>query len=229
MASLVVFELSVGRSVRIRSVVHEIVSAPRNTPALVLQRGSDEESKITITRSELATLVVLEEAEFVDELEDPLPGLQREVTNLSLLPVFRIHDWFTLIFMFRRMVHVSGYSPRSPVFMAAYAQTLRTLKAYRRLCGVAGGKIYAPWTLYNCTRRWRANRYSLSSLQKRGLEYSPWREREPRMLEADRFTKEYWEAQPNASIADAHEATNKHLKEWASRRTKQPPSSTSKV
>src|SRR6266481_2043583 len=99
MASLVVFELSVGRSVRIRGVVHEIVSFPRNTPALVLQRGGDIESQITITRSELATLVVLEEAEFVDELEDPLRVLQREVTNLSLLPVFRIHDWFTLMFM----------------------------------------------------------------------------------------------------------------------------------
>ena len=225
MARLVVFELSVGRSVRIRSVVHDIVSAPRNTPALVLQRGSDEESKITITRSELATLVVLEEGEFVDELEDPLPGLQREVTNLSLLPVFRIHDWFTLIFMFRRMLHVSGYSPRSPVFMTAYAQTLRTLKAYRRLCGVVGGKIYAPWTLYNCTRRWRASRYSLSSLQKRGLEYSPWRERESRMLEADRFTEEYWKADPNASVADVHQATNKHLKDWATSRAKQLPTS----
>jgi hypothetical protein len=70
MARLVVLELSVGRSIRIRDVVHEILRVPRNTPALVLQRGGDTESQITITRSELATLVVLEEAEFVDELED---------------------------------------------------------------------------------------------------------------------------------------------------------------
>jgi hypothetical protein len=229
MARLVVFDVSVGRSIRIRDVVHEIVSVPRNTPALVLQRGGDSESQITMTRSELAALVVLEEAEFVDELEDPLRPLQREVTNLSHLPVFRIYDWFTLMFMFRRMLYVSGHSPRSPEFRTAYAQTLRTLKAYRRLCGVVGGKTYSPWTLYNCIRHWRANRYSLSSLQKRGLEYSPWREREPRMLEADRFTNEYWEAHPNASVADAHEETNKHLKEWAIGRTKQPPSSTPNI
>jgi hypothetical protein len=140
MARLVVFDVSVGRSIRIRDVVYEIVSVPRNTPALVLQRGGDSGSEITMTRSELATLVVLEEAEFVDDLEDPLQPLQREVTNLSLLPVFRIYDWFTLMFMFRRMLYVSGHSPRSPEFRTAYARMMRSLQAYRSLSGIPGGK-----------------------------------------------------------------------------------------
>jgi hypothetical protein len=215
MSRLVCMDLSPGRVVAIRGVRHRIISpeVKHAVPMLTLKPEAGSDQPLKISRSELAALVVLEEAELVDELEDPESDATREVTNLSFIPLHRVIDWHGKVFLLRRMMPWAGSSPKSAEFRAAFTEAETALREYHESIGLVDCKRWSHWTVYHDLMRWRAFKYSFGAIQRKGVEYCQWQPRNGLYDEARKLGQEIWRKNPHYTIAEVHDQANKQLKQ----------------
>lgn len=213
MSRLVCMDLRPGRIVAIQGVRHRIQEVQSGGPMLTLLPEADGAPAMKMSRTEFAALLVLEEAEMVDELEDPTAETMREVTNLSFASLPRIIDWHAKVYLLRRMMPWSGSSPKSAEFRAAYAEAQRDLREHQEAFGLVGCKTWSHWTIYHDIQRWRSSRYSLAAIQRKGVEYCPWEKRSALHDEARKLAHEIILKNPHYSIADIHSEAIKQLKQ----------------
>ncbi len=204
MSRLVCMDLRPGRIVAIQGVRHRIQEVQSGGPMLTLLPEADGAPAMKMSRTEFAALLVLEEAEMVDELEDPTSETTREVTNLSFASLPRIVDWHAKVYLLCRMMPWSGSSPKSAEFRAAYAEAQWELREHQEACGLAGCKTWSHWTIYHDIQRWRSSRYSLAAIQRKGVEYCPWEKRSALHDEAYKLAHEIILKNPHYSIAQVH-------------------------
>jgi hypothetical protein len=211
MSRLVCFDLTPGRRVTVREIPYRVLRAPAGAPALTLAPEDSSGKLLEITRNQLATLLMTEEAEFIDELDDPEPKFMREVTDISHMPLHRLMDWQAKVFLLCRMMPFIGGSPRGEKFRDKYKAAQLELRNWRSQMGVSGEKTWSHWTCYHDIGRWRANRYSLGALQRKGVEYCPERMRNEFYEEAAAFARAKGLAEPHLTAAQVHMATNRHM------------------
>ena len=211
MSRLICMELQSGRVIAIQGVRHYIAFVEPGGPMLTLKPESGDNKAIKLSRGELAALLVIEEAEFVDELEDPAADSVREVTNLSFMPLLRIMDWHGKVFMLRRMMRMAGRSPKSPVFRKAFEVAEADLNEWRIAVGIGGIKTWSWWTIYHDLQRWRSLKYSMAAIQRKGVEYCPWKQQNGFYEEARTIVEEIARENPSFSVAKIHQETNKKL------------------
>lgn len=211
MSRLVCFDLTPGRRVTVREIPYRVLRAPAGAPALTLAPEDSSKKLLEISRNELATLLVTEEAELIDELDDPASKFMREVTDLSHMPLHRLLDWHAKVFLLRRMMPFAGASPRGKKFRNEYSAAELELRNWRSQMGVTGEKTWSQWTCYHDLGRWRANRYSFGAVQRKGVEYCPERNRSAFYEEAAAFAQAKGLAEPHLSTAQVHKATNRHM------------------
>ncbi|WP_018077075.1 hypothetical protein [Thiobacillus denitrificans] len=178
---------------------------------LTLMPEAEGEPAVKMSRTEFAALLVLEEAEMVDELEDPHREMTREVTNLSFSPLLRIVDWHAKIYLLRRMMRWSRSSPKSPRFRAAYVEAERELNEYQLACGLGHCKTWSHWTFYHDMQRWRSSKYAMAAIQRKGVEYCPWATPAPLYEEARKLAHEITLKHPGWTIEKVHEEALKKL------------------
>ena len=170
MPRLVSFDLQPQGWLRIQGRRFTILEVPRGSPVIRIQEDNSNEVT-TVTRSELALLVVKEQAEFVDDLEEPECKPTRTVTYLERLPLTRMLDWHAKIFMLRRMQPHAGQSPKSPSFCTAFDEANVELVRCYELMGLPLGKAWSKWTIYHDLVRWRTQHFELFAVQRKGIEY----------------------------------------------------------
>lgn len=209
MARLVPFSLQRGQRIEIDGIAHRISRVVPSSPFIILAR--DESTEITVTRNELATLVVTERATFVDELDEPEPTVSRQFTDISHLSAQRMLDWHAKLFLVRAMVPYFGASPKSKTFCNAFKAAHDELASWYSSVGMDLGGGWSPWTLYHDMLRWRSNRFDISSLQVKGVEYRPWKTRNSLYKLASEIAIEIKLATPSLSASGVHRQTNKRL------------------
>ncbi|ODS68315.1 MAG: hypothetical protein ABS38_06885 [Acidovorax sp. SCN 68-22] len=210
MSRLICMDIRPGRLIAIQGVRHSVQYVQPGGAVLTLKPESGD-ATVEMSRSELATLLVIEEAELLDELEDPEADNVRKVTNLSFQSVPRIIDWHGKVFLLRQMMPHAGSSPRTAVFQAAFERAKAELESWHRAIGLAGAKTWKCRTTYYDLRRWRSFRYALATVQRKGFEYRPWRQRPALYLRAEELLLELRKANPTFSISSLHEEVNKRL------------------
>lgn len=213
MSRLVCMDLRPGRIVSIQGARHRIQEVQSGGPLLTLLPEDDGAPVMKMSRTEFAALLVLEEAEMVDELEDPTAETTREVTNLSFASLPRIIEWHAKVYLLCRMMPWSGSSPKSAEFRAAYAEAQRNLREYQEAWGLAGCKTWSHWTIYHDIQRWRSSSYSLAAIQRKGVEYCPWEKRSALHDEARMLAHEIILKNPQHSIAQVHGEIVKQLEQ----------------
>lgn len=212
MSRLICMDLQQGRVVALRGIRHRITHVEPGGPSLTLKPELGGSKNIQMSRSELATLLVIEEAEFIDELEDPEASSAREITNLSFAPIHRILDWHGKVYLLRMMMTMSGSSPKSSEFRNAFEVANETLREWHAAIGLEDAKGWSSWTVYHDLLHWRSHKYSLGAVHRKGLEYCPWQKRDALYEEAERLLNETVLRTPHISVARAHALINQHLK-----------------
>ncbi|WP_324781130.1 hypothetical protein [Thiobacillus sedimenti] len=210
MSRLICMDIRPGRLIAIQGVRHHVQHVQPGGPLLTLKPEAGGDA-IEMPRSELAALLVIEEAEMLDELEDPDADDVRKVTNLSFQPVNRIIDWHGKVFLLRQMMPHASSSPRTAVFRAAFERAKAELESWHRAIGLVNAKTWACRTIYNDLRRWRSFRYALSTVQRKGVEYCPWSQRPDLYVKAEEVLLELVKANPTLSLASLREKANKRL------------------
>ena len=210
MSRLICMDIRPGRLIAIQGVRHSVQYVQPGGAVLILkpEKGG---ATVEISRSELAALLVIEEAEMLDELEDPEADNVRAVTNLSFQSVNRIIDWHGKVFLLRQMMPHAGSSPRTAVFQAAFERAKAELESWHRAIGLAGAKTWSCRTTYYDLRRWRSFRYALATVQRKGFEYRPWSQRPTLYLRAEEVLLELIKANPTLSLASLSDKVNKRL------------------
>jgi hypothetical protein len=208
---LICFDLTEGRRVNIKETAYKVRTNPLARLTVTLESLADG-TLMKISRNELATLLVLEEAELVDDLDEPDAVPSRTSTDISQLPLHRILDWHAKMFVLVRLMPIERASPKGKLFNAMVREAHEQLEAWRTAVGWRGGKTWSPWTLYHDLLRWRKSRYSVSALQKKGVEYSPWGKTPAIYREARRLVKEVGLESPHLSVASTHEAVEARLR-----------------
>jgi len=174
MPRLIALNFQVGIRLRIKTHCYSIVAVPPGSAEItILADGSS--IPMTVTRGELATLLVKEEAEFVDDIDEPpdkTRRLSRTVTEIARLSVTRILDWHAKMFLLNRLRRFP-YSPKSPFFQTGYEKAQSELDFLYGLCGFTPMKRWSVWTLYHDLLRWRSQGYELAAFQRKGVEYTP--------------------------------------------------------
>jgi hypothetical protein len=220
MSRLVCFDLVPGRLIDIRGTRYEVEGPVLGNPSVSLKRLGSAAERVKVSRNELATLVVLEEAILIDDLDegdadeepDPENGYSsRMVTDLSHLRLHRIFDWFSKVFLLTRLMPVRHLSPKSPTFCGAVEEAYAELKEWRQVIRVEDGKTWSPWTLYHDLLRWRKASYKLAAVQKKGLEYTPWTKRHPLYEAAENLVEGVALDSAHLSAASVHRAVNDRL------------------
>lgn len=204
MARLVPFSLQSRQRIDIDGVPHRISQVVPSSPTIVLVRADGSGKELRTTRNELATLVVTERAEFIDELDDPEQEPSRQFSDISHLPVQRMLDWQAKMFLLRAMLPYAGRSPKSSVFRSAFDGALEELNDWYRSMGMDVGSGWSPWTLYHDMLNWRARRFEISALQIKGVEYRPWTKRSALYEAASAMANEIKLTQPNLSSSGVH-------------------------
>lgn len=174
MPRLIALDFQVGIRLRIQTQNYTIVAVPPGSAGItVLADGSCV--PITVSRGELATLLVREEAEFVDDSDEPPDAsrrLSRAITDISRLSLLRILDWHAKMFLLNRLRRLSC-SPKSPVFRTEHEKAQSELDLLYGLCGFTAMKRWSVWTLYHDLIRWRSHGFELAAFQRKGVEYIP--------------------------------------------------------
>lgn len=174
MPRLIALDFQVGIRLRIQKQTFSIVAVPAGSATVtILAEGAC--APITITRGELATLLVKEEAELLengDEPPDEVCRISRTLTDISRLALPRILDWHGKMFLLNRLRRLSC-SPKSPVFRAEYDKARSELDFLYGLCGFSVMKRWSVWTLYHDLLRWRSHSFELAAFQRKGVEYIP--------------------------------------------------------
>jgi hypothetical protein len=164
----------VGIRLRIKNHSYTIVAVPHNSPEITILADGGSQT-MTVTRGELATLLVKEEAEFDYDNEEPPDASRRSsrsVTEISRLSMQRILDWHAKMFLLNRMRRLLC-SPKSPVFRSELEKAQSELDLFYSLCGFIALKRWSAWTLYHDLLRWRSHGFELAAFQKKGVEYTP--------------------------------------------------------
>lgn len=174
MPRLIALNFQVGIRLRIKTGSYTIVAVPSGSAEIsILADGSS--MPMTVTRGELATLLVTEEAEFVDDMDEPpdrTRHVTRTVTDIGRLSVPRIVDWHAKMFLLNRLRRLPC-SPKSAVFRAEHERAQSELEWLYGLCGFTLMKQWSVWTLYHDLLRWRSQGFELSAFQRKGVEYIP--------------------------------------------------------
>lgn len=210
MSRLICMDIRPGRLIAIQGVRHSVQYVQPGGAVLILKPETGG-ATVEMSRSELATLLVIEEAEMLDELEDPEADNVRKVTNLSFQSVNRIIDWHGKVFLLRQMMPHAGSSPRTAVFRAAFERAKAELESWHRAIGLAGAKTWSCRTTYYDLRRWRSFRHALATVQRKGFEYRPWSQRPTLYVRAEEVLLELIKANPTLSLASLREMLNKRL------------------
>lgn len=211
MSRLTSFDLTEGRTLRISGKRYRIQSAPRGVPSVRLM-CLDGHGELEISRAELASAVVTEQAAFEDELEDAEPEF-REVTNLSFASLARAWDWHAKLFLLRRLTRHAGSSPKSKLFRVAHEQASAELEVWQEECGVTDCKRWTAWTCYQEILRWRRSGYQLAAIHRKGLEYAPWSKRTHTRDDARQLVTDIAYANPHLTIAQLHRQTGLRTKQ----------------
>lgn len=215
MARLVPFSLAIGTIVDIRGERFRCAD-PNFGKASVLLAPLADGTPLEISRNELAALLVTEEARLCDELEEPEPQVLREVTDTSGLSMVRLLDWQLKMFLCRVLMPVKGHSPKSKAYRAVFDEASAFV-----------GELYAPlelkfqwsvWTVYHDLLRWQASGYDLAALQRKGVEYTPWRDdAKARSHKALALIEAILAENPNLSASGLHKEVEKRWHDDAER------------
>lgn len=174
MPRLIALNFQVGIRLRIKAQTYAIVAVPPGHAEIaILADGSP--APMTVTRGELASLLVKEEAEFIyddDEPPDTTRHPSRPVTDISRLSLPRIFDWHAKMFMLNRLRRLPC-SPKSPVYRIEFEKAETEIALLYGFCGFPVTKRWSVWTLYHDLLRWRSYGYELAAFQKKGVEYTP--------------------------------------------------------
>ena len=207
------FDITVGQRIRIKGSEYRVVDAQRRDRGVTLRTDDENGTALRISRAELQALIVLEEAEFVDELEDP-DGPPKQfgfMTDLLFLSPHRLHDWQLKVILLRAMLPVRNLSYKSATFRRTYKAASELLDACRSLSPVIGGRTWSIYNVYHTLRSWRASGYAYASLQKQGIAY--WKPLRQSLLhrKAKEILKEVAFERPGLSISNVHIETNRRL------------------
>lgn len=217
MPRLIALNFQVGIRLRIKKQTYTIVAVPPGHAEIAILADGSLIS-MTVTRGELATLLVKEEAEFVYDDDDPPDTTRhtsRPITDIARLSFPRILDWHAKMFILNRLRRLPC-SPKSPVFRAEYEKAESELDLLYGLCGFMVTKRWSVWTLYHDLLRWRSHGFELAAFQRKGVEYTP--HKGPLRKVAERLkaelhaiSKEYPHLGPSAIArkhAEAHPIVN---------------------
>lgn len=197
--------LPIGQNVEIKGEKYIVVGNPLDGRAVRLKKTGAEEQILTISRNELASLLVIEKATLIDELDIPDSAAnhdsevsesesnlvkpvdssddgtslftKREITDISHMQLARILDWHGKIYILKCLMPLGARSPKSSTFRTTVSEASMDLKEWLAEVGISGPKKWSEWTLYHDLLRWRQQRYELAAIQRKGLEYSPWKNR----------------------------------------------------
>lgn len=213
MARLVPFSLGGGRVIDIRGERYTCTASNPGSTALTLVSQSNGKS-IQISRNELMSLIVMEEARLCDELEEPDLTPSRQCTDISGLSIARMLDWQLKLFLCRNMIPQLGRSPKSSEFRQDYALVTGILMD---LYSVVGLRFqWSAWTVYHDLLRWRAKGYDVSALQRKGVEYTPWKdESKVRSNLARELIDEILADKPNLSSAGIYRELKSRIRRGA--------------
>jgi hypothetical protein len=165
-----------------------------------------------MTRNELYAALVSEKAKLEDDLLDAdEEGEVRAITDISHMSLLRIVEWQAKLFIFKRMICLSGASPRSTRFREALKEATSEVEAWRAKVGYPLNESWAPHTFYNLILRWRRCGNQLAALQSKGVEYRPWDPKKRHMAGVAELAREIALEMPNASAATIHRETQKRL------------------
>lgn len=215
MSKLICFDMRVGRRVDVRGVEYRVNKFSRTAARLRLEavkKGSNAPD-LTYTADQFAALLVTEEAELVDELDEPdqKQRKSRAVTDLSNLSLHRVIDWLVKIFLLRQMMCMRGFSPNGKTLVGHYEEVRLWLDEWFKSAGISDVPMPTCWTTYQDLRRWRRHRYSLAAVQTKGLEYTPWEKNSDFYKLARKLAQEQGMSNPTLSAANLHRAVNDQL------------------
>lgn len=218
MARIVPFSLAIGTIVEIRGERFRCAD-PKFGKASVLLASLAEGAPLEVSRNELAALLVTEEACLCDELEEPEPPVLREVTDISGLSMNRLLEWQLKMFLCRALMPVMGRSPKSKAYRAVFDVASAFVNDLYSVFGLTFK--WSVWTVYHDLLRWRASGYDLAALQRKGVEYTPWRDdAKARTQKALELIEEILANNPNLSVSAVHREVNKRLRNGWDRESK---------
>lgn len=182
MSRLVCFDVGGAPKVLLQGRRYTVYVNP--TRPILVRLRDEGTAEISMTRNELATLVAIEDAALLDDLDEPAeePEASDDVqmrprahTDISHLSLHRILDWQAKLFLLVRLMPIAQASPKSRTFLKRVEEARAELIAWRLDMGVLGeGKQWSPWTLYHNLLAWRKARYAMAALQRKGVQYCPW-------------------------------------------------------
>lgn len=209
MARLAPFSLATGTVIDIRGKRFRCADA-KFGEASVLLAPLAEGTPLEISRNELATLVVTEEARLCDELEEPEPTTLRACTDICGLSVVRLLDGQLKMFLCRALMPVQGRSPKTKAYQAVFDDASAFVNDLYSAMGLTFK--WSVWTVYHDLLRWRAKGYDLAALQKKGVEYTPWRDdAKARSAKARELIEDILADNPNLSVSSVHREVNRRL------------------
>ena len=201
MSRLIAFEHRVGSWLAIDGRNFEILQHLRGSGFMTLKpRNGDP--LVTLSTSELAALLVQERAAYIDEFEapDPEPKPLRVFTHLSNLDIARTFDWFSKMYLIRRMYPFIGHSPKSDAFRNGFAESCENLENYLKET-IQGCKTWSIWTAYHDLLRFKNYRFDIAALQKKGVEYCGYKARFPHYAIATSLANSIYLEEPHLTAA----------------------------
>jgi hypothetical protein len=214
MSRLVCLDYREGRRVDVQGTEYRVTRLSRSAGRIKLEPIEAEKGRaMVLTSDQLATMLVTEDAVLVDELDDPEPddAEPRKVTDVSLMELHRVIDWMVKIFLLRQLIPFIGASPNSRLFRRAYDDAQALLKLWLDSAGVTNVPSQTCWTTYQDLLKWRRKRYSLAAVQVKGLQYTPWRPRDPFYALAEELARKAKLENPSWSTANVYRYVNSQL------------------
>lgn len=237
MARLICLSLPPGQLLEIGDISYHVHGLAVDRRVVKLCKLGELHPTLDISMNELASLLVLEKATLIDDLDFPAPesgagensnkvedgkdsGVKgnagattsRTVTDISHMPIARIVDWHGKIYILKCLMPLGACSPKGSAFRGAVADAIKDLEDWHNEIGLTGAKCWSVWTLYHDIMRWRHQRYNLAAIQRKGVEYIPWQHRKSGFhVAAYELAQELGLKFPNLSAAAIHTMLNQKL------------------
>lgn len=239
MARLICLSLLPGQLLELGGTRYRVQGRAVDQRVVRLCKVGEVQPTLDISMNELGSLLVLEKATLIDDLDipDPEPGagersneagggqesavkgddtratVSRAATDISHMQIARIVDWHGKIYTLKCLMPLGACSPKGAVFRAAVADAGKDLKEWHNAVGLTDVKCWSVWTLYHDLLRWRQQRYNLAAIQRKGVEYIPWeRRRSDFYVTAAKLAQEMGLEFPHLSAAAIHKKLNQKLK-----------------
>lgn len=211
MSRLICLDMSPGKRVDIKGVEYTVRRYSRTKSQIEFESVGDSK-RIAMTMDAFATLLVCEQAELIDELDEPDPTKRptRPCTDLSGLSIHRTIDWQIKICLLRLMFTCRA-SPDSTGFRQRYEECRTWLVETYQSMGITEIPTPAGWTIYQDLLKWRRARYSVAAIQKKGVQYSPWSVRSSFHKKAAELARELSTKQGHLSGAAVHRMVNERM------------------